>query len=399
MSKKWNIRILLVICSLVICSFFPSALAYLNNPYDEYLMQQWGWLRIYADVAYANNYRGDNATIVAIIDTGIDLDHPDLQANIYTNPGEISGIPGVDDDGNGYIDDIHGWNFVNNSNDVADHDGHGTHVSGIIAAIDNSIDICGVAPHVKILPIKVIELESGDLSVLPSAIYYAMNMGAKIISMSIGTNGFIAPPLKFKIDNAIKDAYGNGTVLVAAAGNDASNQVSYPASNSKVIAVAATGKSNQWATYSNYGSEIDIAAPGGDSSGGIISTYIDNYYASLAGTSMACPHVSGAIALMLQWNSTLTPAEVWARLNETAIDLGTPGRDDYFGAGLVNVAGILGLPMVHTYNPTLDWFLRNIWWIGLIGIAVILLIIFSALKKTPQGSSSSTPSYSSPGYF
>jgi len=397
MSKKWNIRILLVICSLFIArTFLPSALAYLNNPYDEYLMQQWGWLRIYADVAYANNYRGDNSTIVAVIDTGIDLDHPDLQANIYTNPGEIPGIPGVDDDGNGYIDDVHGWNFVGPNNNTEDNDGHGTHVSGIIAAIDNTIDICGVAPHIKILPIKVIETESGNLNLLTKAINYSVKMGAKIISMSIGTNTTFSDP---QIDIAIKYAYLHNVTLVAAAGNDKSNKVSYPACNPYVIAVAATTSSDGHAFYSNTGPEINISAPGGDSSGGIISTYKNGGYISLAGTSMACPHVSSAIALMLQWNNSLTPAEIRARLIATAIDLGTPGRDDEFGAGLVNVAGILGLPMVHTYNPTLDWFLRNIWWIGLIGIAVILLIIFSALKKTPQGSSSSTPSYSSPGYF
>ena len=399
MTKKRSIPILLVICSLVIISaFFPSVRAYLNNPNDEYLLQQWGWLNIYTDVAYSNNYRGNPSTLVAVIDTGIDLNHPDLQTNIYTNPGEIPGNF-LDDDGNGYIDDIHGWNFVNNSNDVEDHDGHGTHVSGIIAAINNTIGICGVAPNVKILPIKVIEIESGDLAVIPDAIKYAVKMGAKIISMSIGTNDPVAPLLKLRIDNAISNAYGNGTVLVAAAGNDGTTTVSYPASNSKVIAVAATTTSNHRASYSNTGPEIDIAAPGGDSSGAIISTYKGNGYVSAAGTSMACPHVSGAIALMLQWNSTLTPAQVWARLNETAIDLGYPGRDNDFGAGLVNVAGILGLPMVHTYNPTLDWFIRNIWWIGLIGIVVILLIIYTVLKKSPQGSSSSIRASSASGYY
>jgi len=119
----------------------------------------------------------------------------------------------------------------------------------------------------------------------------------------------------------------------------------------------------------------------------------------MGGTSMACPHVSGAIALMLQWNSTLTPAEVWARLNETAIDLGTPGRDDEFGAGLVNIAGILDLPMEHTYNPTLDWILRNIWWIGLIGAVVILLIIYSTLKKKPQTYSEHSSTAAPSEYF
>jgi subtilisin family serine protease len=232
MTKKWSIHIFLIICTLYLTSaFFPSVIGYLNNPNDELLMQQWGWLRIYTDVAYSNNYRGNPSTLVAVIDTGIDLNHPDLQANIYTNPGEIPG-DGLDNDLNGHIDDIHGWNFVSDTNNTDDNDanGHGTHCSGIIAAVTNAIGICGIAPNVKILPIKVIESESGDLALLPKAISYAVKMGADIISMSIGTNS-VSGPLKVLIDTAINLAYGNGTVLVAAAGNDGSTSVSYPASN------------------------------------------------------------------------------------------------------------------------------------------------------------------------
>ncbi|MDD1779252.1 MAG: S8 family serine peptidase [Candidatus Helarchaeota archaeon] len=397
MTKNSRTPILLLICTLFIVSaFLPSAIGYLNNPNDDLLMQQWGWLRIYADVAYSNNYRGNPSTLVAVIDTGIDLNHPDLQANIYTNPGEVVG-DGLDNDLNGYIDDIHGWNFVSDTNNTDDNDGHGTHVSGIIAAVSNAIGICGVAPNVKILPIKIIEFESGSLNVLADAIDYAVTMGADIISMSIGTDS--PGPFEGVINIAITAAYLAGVVLVAAAGNDGLPSVSYPAWNSLVIAVAATNPANGHASYSNTGTEVDIAAPGGDSSGTIISTYKNESYRSMGGTSMACPHVSGAIALMLQWNSTLTPAEVWARLNETAIDLGTPGRDDEFGAGLVNIAGILDLPMEHTYNPTLDWILRNIWWIGLIGAVVILLIIYSTLKKKPQTYSEPSSTAAPSEYF
>jgi len=399
MSKKFSTPILLIICTLFITSaFLPASLGYLNNPSDEFLMQQWGWLHIYTDVAYSNNYRGNPSTLVAVIDTGIDLDHPDLQANIYTNPSEIPG-DGLDNDLNGYIDDIHGWNFVSDTNNTDDNDGHGTHVSGIIAAINNAIGICGIAPNVKILPIKVIEIDSGDLALLTKAINYAVAMGADIISMSIGTDSPGSDEIP--IDLAISTAYLAGVVLVAAAGNDGTTTVSYPARNSLVIAVAATTSSDQHASYSNTGTAVDIAAPGGDSSRAIISTYINGSYRSMAGTSMACPHVSGAIALMLQWNSTLIhrPADVRARLIETAIDLGTPGVDNEFGAGLVNIAGILNLPMEHVYNPTLDWIIRNIWWIGLIGVVVILLVIYAALKKKPQGSSEPSFTALSSGNF
>jgi len=395
MTKKQSIRITMVICSLfIISSFFPSVHGYLNNPNDEYLMQQWGWLNIYADVAYSNNYRGNSSTIVAVIDTGIDLDHPDLQANIFTNPNEIPGN-GVDDDHNGYPDDIHGWNFVSNDSNTDDNDGHGTHVAGIIAAISNCIGICGVAPNIKILPIKVIEQENGSTALLHKAILYACSMKAKVISMSLGSNDNDTDTYK-----ASETAYHDYNItLVAAAGNSGSGVVHYPAAYEHVIAVAATTKSNEHAFYSNYGPQIDIAAPGGDSSGLIISTFLNGTYEEKAGTSMATPFVSGAIALMLQWNHTLTPDQVRARLNETAIDLGDLGYDYYFGAGLVNVAGILGLPMVHTYNPILDWFIRNIWWIGLIGIAVVILIIYMALRKKPKPYSSSTNTINSSGFY
>ena len=163
MGKKRYFSFFLITCLVfTVTTILPTNnYAYLNNPSDKYLMQQWGWLNIYCDVTYVNGYRGNTSTIVAVIDTGIDLDHPDLQENIYTNPGEIPN--GADTDGNGYIDDIHGWNFVlgQDNNNTEDNDGHGTHCSGIIAGIDNTIGVCGVAPDVKILPVKVIETKTG----------------------------------------------------------------------------------------------------------------------------------------------------------------------------------------------------------------------------------------------
>jgi subtilisin family serine protease len=376
---------------------FPPIHAYGSNPSDAKLMQQWGWLRIYADVAYSNGYRGNNTTLVAVIDTGIDLDHPDLQENIYTNPYEIPN--GLDDDGNGYIDDIHGWNFVDDNNDTGDHDGHGSHCSGIIAGIDNTIGIAGVAPDVQILPIKVIETQSGDLSKLVGAIAYACTMNASVISMSIGSDpDTVGAVLKNKINTVISQAYyGNGTVLVAAAGNTKGGgieEVTYPACNPLVIAVSATTKSDTLANYSNYGIEVEIAAPGGDERGAILSTYNESNYASLGGTSMACPHVSGVVALILQWNSSMTPDEIRARINSTAIDLGAPGKDILFGHGLISAAACLGLPMSHTYSPALDWIYRNAWWMILATIGIIILFIYSAVKKKPKSDSTYYPTTS-----
>ncbi len=384
MVRKKQFQILLFVCLLFIApAFFSCSFAYLNNPYDDRIMDQWGWLAIYADVAYANGYRGTNSTIVAVIDTGIDLDHPDLVDNLYTNPSETAN--GVDDDNNSYVDDIHGWNFVDDTNDTSDHDGHGSHCAGIIAANDNAIGICGVAPDVKILPIKVIESGSGDLDELVDAIAYARIMGASVISMSIGADpDSVGGGLRILIDAEILLAHLAEIVLVAAAGNTdpvGIQEIMYPACNEYVISVGATTKSNTKAFYSNYGPEIDIAAPGGDTSGAIISTYNESNYKNLGGTSMACPHVSGVVALMLQWNGTLTADEVRARINDTAIDLGTTGWDEEFGHGLINAAGCLGLPMDHTYNPILDWIIRNMWWILLLGVIAVLAIIFNATKK------------------
>lgn len=401
MIKKRVFHVFLLLSLFLISTtFLPAIIAYGTNPNDPKLLDQWGWYNIFADVAYSNGYRGNSSIIVAVIDTGIDLDHPDLQGNIFINQAEYSGTADFDDDGNGFKDDIYGWNFVigQNDSDVSDNDGHGSHCAGIIAAIDNTIGVCGIAPDVTILPIKVIETESGDLSVLADAIDYAVMMNASVISMSIGA----ATPggaTKIAIDTAISNAYASGVVLVAAAGNDEANDVSYPAEHLDVIAVAAVTKSNEHAPYSNYGNEIEIAAPGGYSNA-IISTDNEADYIGKAGTSMATPHVAGVIALIKQWNSTLTPDQIRQRINETADDLGTPGKDVYTGAGLINAAGCLGLPKVHTYDPFIGWLLQNLWWIALIVIAIVILIIYSLVKKpkTPKYESSYDYS-SSPAYY
>jgi len=369
-------------------------MAYGSNPNDPLVIDQWGWYNIYADTAYSNGYRGNTTTIVAVIDTGIDLDHPDLIANIYTNSVEAAGVDGVDDDSNGYVDDIHGWNFVDNDNDTSDHDGHGSHCSGIIAADNNGIGVVGIAPDVKILPIKVIESDSGNMDVLDEAIHYAITMGADVISMSIGTDA--AGPFP-EINANLTAAYAAGIVLVAAAGNEYPDPVIYPARHSAVIAVAAVTKSNEHASYSNYGSEIEIAAPGGYFNG-IISTYNESNYVNSIGTSMATPHVAGVVALMLQKNSSMTPDEIRQKINDTAIDLGTAGWDSLTGEGLINVAGCLDLPMTHSYNPIVGWIFANIWWIAPLILGFVLLIIYYALRKPKQVKATYYPS-STPDYY
>ncbi len=247
--------------------------------------------------------------VVGVIDTGVDTTHPDLKNNIWVNPGEIAGN-GVDDDGNGYVDDIHGWDFYNNDNDPFDDNGHGTHVAGTIAAeAGNGIGVAGVAPQAEIMALKFMNASgSGTVSKAVAAIDYATQMGARITSNSWSIDSVFSHALY----NAIAAAGAAGSLFIAAAGNDGRNtdQVgSYPAAYDldNIISVAATDHNDNLAGFSNYGvSTVDLGAPGS----GILSTVPGGSYGHKSGTSMATPHVSGAAALVLSANPGLTAAEV-----------------------------------------------------------------------------------------
>ncbi len=249
---------------------------------------------------------GSSTVVVAVIDTGVNYNHPDLSANIWTNPGEIAGN-GIDDDLNGYIDDVHGWNFVSNTSNPADDHGHGTHVSGTIGAVgNNGVGVTGVNWNVKIMPLKFIAASgSGDTSDAISAIRYANANGASVISNSWG-----GP------DNsqALKDAIdATSAVVVCAAGNDATNNDvtghNYPSdyNSSNIISVAATDSNDNLASFSNFGQiSVDLAAPGDT----ILSTSNSGGYVFMWGTSMATPHVSGVAALVKSVNSNLTNLQI-----------------------------------------------------------------------------------------
>ena len=240
-----------------------------------------------------------SSVIVAVIDTGVRYTHTDLATNIWTNPGEIAGN-GIDDDGNGYVDDIHGINAITGSGDPMDDNGHGTHCSGTIGAVgNNGIGVAGVAWRVKLMGCKF--LGSGGSGLTSDAIEcidYAISKGAKVMSNSWGCPGCFEQPLL----DAIAAARDAGVIFVAAAGNSAANVdvlPFYPAAYDvdNVVAVAATDRNDALAGFSNYGNEqVDLGAPGVS----ITSTYANNdtAYTSLQGTSMACPHVAGAVALL-----------------------------------------------------------------------------------------------------
>ncbi|QLE56573.1 S8 family peptidase [Nostoc sp. TCL26-01] len=273
----------------------------------------WGLDAINAPEAWANGYTG-NGVIVAVIDTGVDANHQDLKNNIWTNTKEIAGN-GIDDDGNGYVDDVHGWNFNDNNNNTLDNNGHGTHVSGIVAGENNGYGVTGVAYNAKIMPVKALDASgSGSYSAIANGIYYAVDNGAKVINLSLGGD-YSSRTLK----SAIEYASSKGAIVVMAAGNDGDSKPDYPANyaNKTGIAVGAVDENGNLADFSNRSGSSDIAyvtAPGVN----VYSSVPNNEYANYSGTSMASPYVAGVVALMLSANPNLTDSQVRSIITSTA---------------------------------------------------------------------------------
>lgn len=272
--------------------------------------QRTGWLNdADIDAPEAWEYTtGSSQIIVAVIDTGVDYTHPDLAENIWVNTGEVPGN-GLDDDANGYVDDVHGYDFVNNDGDPFDDHYHGTHVAGTIAARSgNGIGVAGVAPNVTIMPLKFLGANgSGNTADAVRALNYAVTQGAAISNNSWGGGGFNAAMLA-----ALHAARDAGHIFVAAAGNAALNNdqsAVFPANYDidNVVSVAASNSLDHLASFSNYGAtSVELAAPGVN----ILSTYPNNQYASLSGTSMAAPHVSGVMALVRSLRPEWTSRQV-----------------------------------------------------------------------------------------
>ena len=264
-------------------------------------------------------HTGSSKIIVAVVDSGVDYKHRDLQDNIWVNQTELNGVADVDDDDNGYIDDIYGYDFINNDSDPIDDLGHGTHCSGIIAAGgNNGLDISGVCWNAKIMALKFLNAAGeGYTSDAVVAFYYAVENGADVISNSWGGDDYSET-----LEEAIDYAHSQGVIMVAAAGNDYSDSPLYPAYYEHMIAVAATNSNDAKASFSNYGDWVDIAAPGVDilslrATGTSRGTPYDSNTTIATGTSMACPHVAGACALLLSFNASLTSDEVYDILMET----------------------------------------------------------------------------------
>ncbi|MGD0537187.1 MAG: Ig-like domain-containing protein [Verrucomicrobiota bacterium] len=270
---------------------------------------------------------GNRAVKVAVIDTGIDYFHPDLAANLWVNPGEVEGN-GVDDDGNGYIDDLHGYDFVNDDSDPMDDNMHGTHVSGIIGGVgNNGLGVAGVCWQVSLMALKAFDQDgNGSLDQVIAAIHYAVANGARVINASWGT-----PDVSQSLEEAVAEAHAAGLVVVAAAGNNQTANLPFPAAYAQVVSVGALDNQDHRAFFSNYGPGVTVAAPGVN----IYSTAPGNRFQVLSGTSMAAPHVSGVAALILSRHPEFTNVEVETILRN-AVDPVVP--DQPLGAGRINAA-------------------------------------------------------------
>lgn len=319
------------------------------TPDDPSVGSQWGLNAIGAPQAW-NTGTGTGRIIVAVIDSGVAYNHPDLKANIWHNPGEIAGN-GIDDDHDGYVDDAVGYNFVSNNGNPVDDDGHGTHVAGIIGAVgDNGVGVSGVDWHVQIMPLKFLDASgSGYMSDAVRALNFAVAHGAKIVNASFAGGG--SDPA---MAAAIANARAKGVIVVAAAGNDGTDNDAnpvYPAnySGDNVVSVAAVDQNDRLPSFSDYGAKtVDIAAPGV----GILSTLPNGRYGSYSGTSMATPFVTGALALVWDLHPTWTYKQVIAAVLNTADRL--PALAGKVATGMLDVAKAVAYDSGTNTPPTKD---------------------------------------------
>jgi subtilisin family serine protease len=321
-------------------------------PNDDFLGELWGMHNIGqdggkpdADIDALEVWQlapGAGGVVVGIIDTGIDGSHPDLAAQMWVNPHEIPGNS-TDDDGNGYIDDVRGWDFINNDNDPSDDNAHGTHVAGTIAGTggdgEGVIGVAGLNPNVKLVALKFLDNGGGgDVADAVSAVLYAATLknadGSPAVRMT--NNSWSGGGTSETMKAAIA---ASNALFIAAAGNDSFSGISYPAGYAlpNVIAVAATNSRDNLAWFSNYGSWVHLAAPGES----VVSSTPGNTYSRYDGTSMACPHVVGAAALLLSQNPTWDLQAIKDRLLATADPVTALAGKTSAGTRL-NVAAALG---------------------------------------------------------
>jgi hypothetical protein len=341
-------------------------------PNDSLVSQQWALTKIDAFDAW-NITMGSDSILLGIIDTGIDYLHPDLKNKIYINPGETGTdalgrdkrTNGIDDDGNGFVDDYMGFDFVDRvgypfdstggdylgwDNNPWDDFGHGTAIAGIAAGeTNNGLGIAGVAPKIKILNVRAFDpTGNGGEDDVAAAILYAALMKCKVINMSFGDDSF-----SYVLRDVIRYAYSQNVVLVASSGNSHSDQPHYPSGYSECICVGNSTQDDNVDYSSNYGSTLDLVAPGSL----ILSTSKDGSYAEVSGTSASAPFVSATAALLLSIGN-YTNEEVKQIIKSTCDDILDPGWDIYSGAGRLNLFRALSVPaasIIKFNNPRQDF--------------------------------------------
>ncbi|WLR57098.1 S8 family peptidase [Mesobacillus subterraneus] len=283
-----------------------------NGPNDLLYQENYQWnLPVIGTEQGWSVTRGTEDIEIAIVDTGVDLDHPDLRNRL-----------------------VKGYNVINDKAEPDDDNGHGTHVAGIIASeTNNNEGVAGMTWFSKIMPIKAMGAKGyGTTFDIAKGIVWAVDHGADVINLSLGNY----QPSKV-LEEAVRYAFEKDVVMVSAAGNDGSNQPTYPSAYPEVLSVAAVDYNGNRASFSNYGEYIDIAAPGVY----IPSTYYNKQYAALSGTSMAAPHVAGLAALIKSANPELKSSQVIKIIKNSAIDLGEQGKDIDYGNGLIDVNSAL----------------------------------------------------------
>ena len=357
--------------SIIFCLIFlllsNNVLAFKQDyiPSDPNIIYQNYFNLINIESSWSNDLQINKEIIVAVLDSGMDLDHPDLKNNLWINMDEIPD-DGIDNDGNSYIDDINGWDFVDSDN-IPEPEinneynftaiNHGTVIAGIIAAESNSSGIVGISPESKIMTLRILDEEgSGNTLTLSQAINYAVENNADIINLSL-VGSFYNPDLK----EAIINAYNKGVIIVAASGNEDSvglnldEESRYPVCDiddiNRVLGVAAIDNQKKLASFSNYGEEcIDISAPGTDFYSTVYhnsnnSSFYKYYSSGWSGTSVAAPIVSATAALIKMNYPSLRPSNIYEILLSSASELKTSNPQNYknLGSGLINVGAALNL--------------------------------------------------------